>query len=142
VRHPPVAASAAAALALSPLLLLAACGAGGPAQTPYPIDVAAVVEVTGTLAFAPDVVTVPAGTTVEWRNTTLLSQAVVADPAKAGDPADVALPEGAQPFASGDIPRGQVWRHTFAVPGTYRYVGLPRARGWLTRSGTVEVTPF
>jgi plastocyanin len=138
VRHLPAAA-------LLPLTLLAAgCGAGGgaPAHGPYPVDVAAVVEMTDTLAFAPGVVTVPAGTTVEWRNTSLLTQAVIADPAKAADPADVALPPGAEPFSSGDIPRGQVWRRTLTVPGTYRYVGAPRLGGWLSRGGTVEVTPF
>jgi plastocyanin len=140
VRHaPPV-----TAVALLPLaLLLAGCaGGGGPARGPYPVDVAAVIEMTNTLAFAPGVVTVPAGTTVEWRNTSLLMQSVAADPAKAADPADVALPPGAEPFASGDIPSGQVWRHTLTVPGTYRYVGTPRLGGRLSRGGTVEVIPF
>ena len=45
--------------------------------------------------------------------------------ARADDPASVLLPPGAQPFDSGDIPAGQVYRHTFTVPGEYRYFCIP-----------------
>jgi plastocyanin len=37
----------------------------------------------------------------------------------------VALPAGAEPFSSGEIGRGQVWRHTFTVPSTCRCACLP-----------------
>ena len=80
---------------------------------------------------------VVAGTAVEWRNTSLAAHTVTADPAK--DPR-ASLPAGAVPFDSGEIGRGQVWRHTFTTPGTYRYVCT--THDWLNMTGTVEVRPF
>ena len=66
-----------------------------PAYAPKAADVAAVVEMTNTFGFSPETVRIPVGGTVEWRNTSLVTQAVTADPAKVADPAYVALPPGA-----------------------------------------------
>ncbi len=38
---------------------------------------------------------------------------------------DVALPVGAKPFNSGNLKPGQAYRHTFTVPGRYRYFCVP-----------------
>ena len=122
------------------LPLLAACGITGPAhEEGVPAGVDAVVEATSTLNFSPASVTIPSGGTVEWRNTGIMTHTVTADPARAKDSADVRLPEGAQPFDSGDIPAGQVWRHTFEAPGEYRYFCKPHESYGMV--GTVIVQP-
>jgi plastocyanin len=120
--------------------LLAGCGAGGPAyEQGIAPGIDAVVEMTSTLNFSPASVTIPAGGTVEWRNTAIMRHTVTADPALAKDAADVHLPPGAQAFDSGDVPAGQLYRHTFDVPGEYRYFCKPHESDGMV--GTVTVQP-
>ncbi|MEK0084421.1 cupredoxin domain-containing protein [Benzoatithermus flavus] len=107
------------------LLLLGGCATSGPAYGPPPAGAAAVVDMTNTFSFRPELVRIPVGGTVVWRNRSLVSHTVTIDPAKVRDRGAVSLPRGAQPFDSGSIPRGQIWPRTFVVPGTYRYVCLP-----------------
>ncbi len=128
-------------LAIATLVpLLASCGTSGPAYDEgVPAGVAAVVDMTSTFAFSPASVTVAAGDTVEWRNTAVMKHTVTADPKLANDPAHVSLPDGAETFNSGDVPPGQIYRHTFDVPGQYDYVCLPHE--FLGMLGTVFVTP-
>ena len=116
--------SVVSAGALIPLLV--GCGMGGPAyEEGVPAGVDAVVEMTTGHSFSPANVTIPAGGTIEWRNVAIMTHTVTADPGLAKDPADVRLPQGAQAFDSGDIPAGQIYRHTFDVPGEYRYFCEP-----------------
>ncbi|HQU16732.1 MAG: cupredoxin domain-containing protein [Gammaproteobacteria bacterium] len=96
-------------------LPMTALAGGGPA----------VITLTNLLTFEPQVLTVRAGQTVEWRNGSLLVHTVTADPALAANTKDVALPAGAKPFNSGDLKPGAVFRHTFRVPGRYRYFCIP-----------------
>lgn len=105
-----------------PLLLLAACGAGGPAYAPAGSD--PIIEMTSGLSFSPAEVEVSVGQTVEWRNTSLFTHSVTTDPAKVSDPTQVALPEGAAPFHR-TVPPGEIFRHAFTVPGVYEYVCVP-----------------
>ena len=119
------------------LLSLGACGFGGPAYGPAS-DVAAVVEMTNGLAFQPDAVRIKAGETVEWRNRSLFTHTVTDDPARAKDAADAQLPEGAQSF-SAQVGAGEIYRHIFTVPGTYRYFCMPH-EGW-GMHGQVIVEP-
>ena len=120
-------------------VLLAACGTTGPAyEAPGP-DVAAAVDLTAALTFEPAEITVRVGDKVEWRNRTLLTHTVTADPRITADASNIELPEGARPFNSAAIPAGQVFRHTFTVPGTYRYLCLPHAGQKMF--GTVVVEP-
>lgn len=122
-------------------LPLAACGGKGPAYGPPPTDGAAVVAITNAFDFSPEVVRVPAGGTVEWRNVSVATHTVTADPRIARRLAgSMALPEGAAPFHSGDIKPGGIYRLTFAKPGTYRYVCVPH-HGIFGTEGTVEVVP-
>jgi plastocyanin len=119
MRIPLVAGTVAAALALS------GCGLGGPAYTPPPPGIDAVVDMTTGMDFAPAQLTIVQGQTVEWRNRSIMGHTVTADPRLAKNPANVALPAGAQPFNSGNIAPGQVYRRTFTVPGMYRYFCIP-----------------
>ncbi len=96
--------------------LTTGCTREGPAYAPKPADVATVVEMTNTFGFSPETVRIPVGGTVEWRNASIATHTVTADPSRIHDPEQVALPAGAEPFSSGEIGRGQVWRHTFTCP--------------------------
>ncbi len=120
-------------------LALAACGVGGPAYQPPGPDVAATVDMTPGLAFSPAEIRIRTGDTVAWRNQTVFAHTVTVDPRLASDPAHVSLPEGAEPFDSATVPAGQVFRHTFTVAGTYRYVCRPHES--LNMLGTVIVEP-
>lgn len=122
-------------LAAVAALALAGCGRGGPAYGPPPGPGVAVVELTNTFSFAPETVRVPVGGTVEWRNVSVAKHDVTADPARSRG---VSLPAGATPFASGDVRPGEVYRATFTVPGTYRYV-CARHESIFGMTGTVEV---
>lgn len=86
---------------------------------------AVVVTMTNELTFVPKRVTVPVGTEVEWRNTSLLVHTVTGDPTKATLPASAALPDSAEAFDSGLLQTDETFTHTFTVPGTYRYFCIP-----------------
>jgi plastocyanin len=107
-------------LVLACAATLAGCGAGGPAHGPPDSHAAAVVDM-GFASFTPANVTIKAGQAVEWRNTSPITHSVSFDPKAATTAGDAALPAGVQAFASGDIAAGDVYLHTFTVPGTYRY---------------------
>ena len=99
---------------------------------------AATVGMTDRLKFDPAQVTVQAGQTVKWVNSSGVPHTVTADPAKASDPAHVVLPEGAETFDSGMLQPGDTFTHTFTVPGRYRYFCIPHeAAGMIAE---VEVT--
>jgi plastocyanin len=90
--------------------------------------------------FVPGKLTIRAGQSIEWSNTaTLETHTVTADPKLVRKSENVALPAGAEPFNSGDLRPGQVFRHTFTVPGTYRYFCIPHER--MGMIGEVEVLP-
>ena len=99
---------------------------------------AVTVAMTAENTFEPKVVEVEAGQVVAWSNPSEVVHTATFDPQKAGNPSNVALPEGAEPFDSGDVEAGGTYRRTFDVPGTYRYVCLPHEN--LGMVGTVEVS--
>jgi plastocyanin len=91
-------------------------------------------------SFIPDHVTINAGQTVEWNNTAAIeTHTVTADPKLAKNPHDVALPPGAEPFNSGDLKGDAIFRHTFTVPGVYRYFCIPHEK--MGMIGEVDVKP-
>lgn len=120
-------------------MTLAACGFGGPAYDRPPPRVDKVVDMTTTLNFAPRAITIRAGETVEWRNVSIMDHTVTADPARAKNPAHVRLPPGAEPFHSGTIAPGKVYRRTFPVAGEYRYFCIPHEEQGML--GTITVLP-
>lgn len=76
------------------------------------------------VTFDPASLVVPLGAIVAWHNQTDHVHTITADPQKAQLPARVILPDGAQPFDSGDLFSGEQWVYTFEVPGTYVYTCL------------------
>jgi plastocyanin len=101
-------------------LFLGGCGLGGPAhQAPLP-SAAAVVDM-GFQSYTPAAITIKAGQTVEWRNTSLITHTVTDDPKLASSAGDAVLPTGAIAFDSGDIAAGDVFSYRFMTPGTYKY---------------------
>jgi plastocyanin/mono/diheme cytochrome c family protein len=86
---------------------------------------AASVNMTDELTFKPRTVEIKRGETILWKNPSSLMHTVTADPSKANDKSHVQLPKGAEPFHSGDIQPDGEYRHTFNVPGRYRYFCVP-----------------
>ncbi len=84
---------------------------------------APIVNMTGELlVFDPEVIEIRAGQTVEWKNASREVHTVTADPSVATSAQDVELPKAAKPFDSLFLNPGQAYKHTFMIPGTYRYV--------------------
>jgi plastocyanin len=79
------------------------------------------VEITNQARFEPSGLTVPVGATVVWRNMDDRPHTVTTDPDVLPDPTRVSLPDGAEPWDSGEISTGERWTYTFEVPGTYLY---------------------
>jgi plastocyanin len=98
-----------------------------------------IVRMTDGLRFKPARLVVHAGDTVEWMNTSSLVHTVTADARRAAKGDEVVLPPGAAPFDSGKIKPGGSYRHTFTVPGTYKYICVPHAE--LGMTGEVIVQP-
>ena len=117
---------------------LVGCTGEGPAYGPPSAGSAATVTATNNLDFEPRTLRVAVGDTVEWRNKSLFSHTVTLTAEKGAGNEGMELPDDAEPFDA-DLPPGQLFRHTFNVPGTYRYICEPHA--FLGMRGTVVATP-
>jgi plastocyanin len=114
----------------------------GRAEAPPPPEPGAdTVRVTMTddMRFVPDTIRIRAGQTVVWDNPTDVVHTVTAHPERVRDPQQISLPEGAEPFDSGNMFPGDVFQHTFTVVGEYVYVCVPH--DMLGMFGTVIVEP-
>ncbi len=120
------------------LVALAGCGLNGPAHQAPVAGTAATVDM-GLMSFSPATITIRAGQSVEWRNTSIITHNVTDSAGSASNPADVALPAGAIPFSSGDMPAGKIFVYQFTVAGTYRYVCTHHETDGML--GTVVVAP-
>lgn len=99
---------------------------------------AAIVTMSNKLKFQPATVTVKAGETVRWHNKSVLVHTVTANPELAAKARDVALPDGAKPFNSGNLKPKATFEHKFTVPGTYKYFCIPHEAAGMV--ATVVVT--
>ncbi len=113
------------------LLAGCACGRGDDKN-------ANVVHMTSSLKFSPATITIGAGETVRWSNSSIMIHTVTADPKLAKRPDSVVLPDSAQPFNSGNILPGGKFDYTFTVPGIYRYFCLPHESFGMTGTVVVE----
>ena len=120
------------------ILAIVGCGCASNTRDAALPAAAAVVTMTN-FDYHPESVRVRVGETVEWRNGSIVSaHTVTCDPAKARDAAaHVALPDGAEAFDSGKVKAKGMYRHTFTVPGRYRYFCIPHERMGMV--GDVEV---
>ncbi|MGA2410026.1 MAG: plastocyanin/azurin family copper-binding protein [Candidatus Binataceae bacterium] len=71
--------------------------------------------------YQPDSIVIVAGQTVEWHNNGQVSHSVVDDATRAAKPEDALIPRGVPTFSSGNVMPGGTYKHTFTVPGRYRY---------------------
>lgn len=110
-----------------------------PTSDPVKQDPAAVVGMTNTLEFTPANVTIQAGETVRWENTSVIVHTVTADPEEATLEGSIQLPKGAEPFDSGNLDAKETFEHTFQTPGTYTYFCIPHEAAKMR--GTIVVKP-
>lgn len=116
--------------------LLAGCGDPGTAKSDHD---EITVAMTDEMRFAPDPVTVAAGTTVRFENRSArFVHTATCDSALARDPSHVAMPSGAEPWTSGNVAPGESWTVTLRVPGEYRYVCLPHELAGMLGTIVVE----
>ncbi|HLU48158.1 MAG TPA: plastocyanin/azurin family copper-binding protein, partial [Planctomycetota bacterium] len=114
---------------------------GGESRADAATAEASVVRMTNGREFDPKVITIRVGETIRWENPSQDVHTVTADPALAIFPEDVLLPEGVEPFDSGEIKPGGTWERTFDVPGRYRYFCIPHEQAGMTGEIIVEETP-
>jgi plastocyanin len=100
-----------------------------------------IVRMTDDLTFEPARVVVHPGDTVKWQNTSSMPHTATADARRAAEGKDVVLPPGAAPFDSGTIAPGGSYRHTFTVPGTYKYICVPHAAFGMVGEVIVQPRP-
>jgi plastocyanin len=82
-----------------------------------------VVEITGEqqAKLSPQRLTIQAGQTVEWKNSSKTTHEIVGNPAKSGGASNSTLPNGARPFDSGFLRPEHTFSRKFDVSGVYRY---------------------
>lgn len=77
------------------------------------------------LEYTPATLTIKVGDTVTWQNTDRMAHTVTADATKARNKASARLPEGAEPWDSGNIAGGESWSRRFDATGEYAYFCIP-----------------
>lgn len=127
------------ALGVAAMPILAACapsGGGNGGATRSPAG-GTIIEMTDDLRFVPDQITVKVGDTVTWRNTGSIVHTATDDPAKAQDATNAVLPDGAEPWDSGNLAGGEEWSYTFATRGDYTYFCIPHELAGMVAQLTV-----
>lgn len=94
-----------------------------------------VVEMTNTMKFVPDTVSIQVGDTVRWENTSVVVHSVTGDPSLVAIDGSAKLPDQAETFNSGMMDPDETFEHVFTVPGTYQYFCIPhegtKMYGWI-----------
>lgn len=107
------------------LVVIALCSMSVVPRFGHAAEPAVVIKLINKLKFVPAQITVKVGDTVRWQNASVLVHTVTDDPNLVAKEADYALPDGAEPFNSGNLKPKESYEHTFTVPGTYRYFCIP-----------------
>jgi plastocyanin len=96
-----------------------ALSASKPAASP------SVIEMTPEMTFMPRVLSVMMGEIVVWKNVAKEPHSVNTIPENCFTEEGkkwIQIPQGAEPFFSGEIKGGEEWRMRFDKPGTYQYL--------------------
>ncbi len=88
--------------------------------TPGPHRV--VIRMLDDMTFDPRMARITAGDTVVWVNDAAVPHTTTADPAAAGNPDNVALPQGAATWDSGFLDSGETFWQVITVVGDYTYL--------------------
>jgi plastocyanin len=83
------------------------------------------VEMNDQFKFDPERIEIAVGETIVWHTVGVIPHTATCDPSKAQNPDHAILPDGAEPFDSGNIPQNEEFRHTFDVAGEYTYFCIP-----------------
>lgn len=93
-------------------------------DTPVVESEVVTVDIVG-ISFSPQLLTIKAGQTVRWVNTTSFVHTVTTDPTLARNPANAAVPVGATVWHSGNLAAGESFSIQLTVPGEYKYFCKP-----------------
>lgn len=97
------------------------------------------VEMNDQFHYVPDQLTISVGDTVTWTTTGFIPHTVTCDASMAANPDEhVKLPDGAEPFHSGDVAQNAEWSYTFQVAGDYTYFCVPHEMAGMIGHLTVE----
>lgn len=96
------------------------------------------VKMTTDIKFDPDSLTIKVGDSVTWDNESTITHTATCDPSKAADASHVKLPDGAEPWDSGDVAAGETFSHTFDVAGEYDYICIPHEMAGMLGKVIVE----
>jgi len=83
------------------------------------------VSITDNLTFEPDSIEVFVGDTIVWRNTSFLVHTVTCDTSLSTIKGSAVLPDGADPFNSGNLKPGEKYFVVLTVAGKYSYFCIP-----------------
>ena len=103
------------------------------------------VDMTDSLLFRPETITVSVGDTVVWENVGTIGHSVTAYGEEIPDDASYFASGGfdseeaaRNAYPDGDIPGGEAYEHTFEVPGTYEYFCIPHEMSGMIGTVVVE----
>jgi plastocyanin len=91
--------------------------------------------------YSPETLTIKEGQTIEWKNVGTVSHSATDNAKLADNPEHALSPAGADIFNSGAVMPGSAFRHTFKVPGRYRYFCLSHEKDKMIGEVTVEPVP-
>ncbi len=97
-----------------------------------------VVEMNDQLKFDPETITVRVGDSVTWITTGAVPHTSTCDPSKTSNPDNVSLPDGAEPWDSGNVAQDEEFTHTFEVAGEYKYICVPHELAGMIGTVVVE----
>jgi plastocyanin len=142
-------ATAFALVCLTLLLLYPTAAVAHPDEEPISAEVitpeeppAAVVKMNDDMPmYSPERLNIKEGQTIEWQNIGRVSHSATNNPQLADNPEHALSPTGAEVFNSGAMLPGGAFRHTFKIPGRYRYFCLSHEKDKMIGEVTVEPLP-